>query len=97
MNNHIDHVHFVLCEPVKNYKKRFYTPQFSEMAHDAVQRLSWAMGESMGEAVDAIIHLLPAYLNKEKICNACKDNSKCSTCIFNSEALTPLKLLDLIK
>jgi hypothetical protein len=74
-----------------------YSPNFSELAAVAVRRLAWAMGGNMGQAIDAMVLLLPSRINPEKICAACKDNSKCVSCIFKSCAVPPLKLLDLLK
>jgi len=93
----VDDVHFILSEEKPKIKKRFYKPEFSELAAVSVRRLAWAMGASMGQAVDAMVLLLPAYLKQEKICAACKDNSKCISCIFKCGAIPPLKLLDLVK
>jgi hypothetical protein len=74
-----------------------YSPNFSELAAVAVRRFAWAMGGTMGQAVDAIVLLLSGQINSEKVCTACKDNSKCTVCIFKAGAVPPLKLLDLLK
>jgi hypothetical protein len=73
-----------------------YSPNFSELAAVTVRRLAWAMGANMGQAVDAIVLLLPGRINAEKVCSSCKDNSKCTVCIFKAGAIPPAKLLDLL-
>ena len=74
-----------------------YSPNFSELAAVSVRRLAWAMGANMGQAVDAMVLLLPGHINQEKICTACKDSTKCVSCIFKACAVPPLALLDLLK
>jgi hypothetical protein len=74
-----------------------YSPNFSELAAVAIRRLAWAMKANMGQAVDAMVLCLPRNINTEKVCAACKDNSKCSTCIFKAVTVPPLKLVDLLK
>ena len=66
-------------------KKRFYSPQFSEMACVTVRRLSWAMGMSMPEAVNVMAKLIPFYVDSKKICLECPDKSKCHACSFSQE------------
>ena len=74
-----------------------YSPDFSELAAVTVRRLAWAMKGNMGQAVDAMVFLLPGCINTEKVCSSCKDNSKCKACIFKAGAVPPLKLVDLLK
>jgi len=66
-------------------KKKFYSPQFSEMAAVTVRRLSWAIGMSMPEAVNIMVKLIPCYVNCQKVCMGCKDKSKCQSCLFSKE------------
>jgi hypothetical protein len=60
-----------------------YTPQFSDKATITVRRLAWALGLSMPKAVDRIVLLLPSTFNASKICEKCRDNSKCKFCAFS--------------
>jgi len=73
-------------------KKRFYTPQFSEMACVSVRRLAWALGVSMPKAIDIIIKELSSAFSSSFVCPQCKDKTKCSLCGFNQPAAvnTPL-------
>jgi len=66
-------------------QKRFYTPQFSPMASVTVRRLAWAMGVSMPAAVNIIVRLLPNIVNPLKVCNLCKDKTKCQGCSFHNK------------
>jgi len=67
-------------QPITN--KRFYSPQFSELAAVSVRRLAWALDKPMPAAVDHIIKLLPSLGGAEKVCLSCKDKTKCAFCIF---------------
>ena len=74
--------------------KRYYSPQFSALAAVSVRRLAWAMGKPMPAAVDIMVQLLPHVLQASKVCLACKDKSKCSSCVFGnlSKSLDPAVL-----
>ena len=63
-------------------QKRFYTPQFSALASISVRRLAWAMGVSMPAAVNIMVRLMPSILNPSKVCQLCKDKTKCQSCSF---------------
>ena len=68
--------------------KRFYSPQFSELAAVSVRRLAWALGVPMPAAVDTMVKLIPSLLDPSKVCLACRDNTKCQGCTFRTQ-LTP--------
>jgi hypothetical protein len=67
-------------------KKRFYTPQFSEMASVTVRRLAWALNIPMTKAVDFIINELSLIISSSIVCPKCKDNTKCQFCAFSKQA-----------
>jgi hypothetical protein len=75
--------------------KRFYSPQFSQLAAVSVRRLAWAMGKPMPAAVDIMVKLMPSIVSSSKVCLLCKDKQACHTCIFskqfNPEELTILE------
>ena len=62
--------------------RRFYTPQFSEMASVSVRRMAWAMGLSMPAAINIMVRLMPSIVNPSKVCEMCKDKTKCQSCFF---------------
>ena len=68
-------------------KKRYYSPQFSEMAAVSVRRLAWAMGSAMPAAVDFMVKLIPSVLDPTKVCFACQDKTRCQSCGFRSPLL----------
>jgi len=73
-----------------------YSPNFSELAAVTVRRLAWAMGGNMGQAVDVLVKALPAFINTQKVCELCKDKSKCSVCACKSSGEMPAKALNLL-
>jgi len=40
----------------------------------------------MPAAVDIMVQLMPHVLQAAKVCSACKDKSKCSSCVFGNLA-----------
>jgi len=67
-------------------KKRFYTPQFSEMACVTVRRLAWALNLSMPKTIDIIVKELSSAFSSSFVCPQCKDKTKCNLCGFNQPA-----------
>ena len=64
------------------FEKRFYTPQFTETASVTVRRLAWALNLNMVQTMQEIISFIAQLLNKQKVCLACQDNTKCAACAF---------------
>ena len=62
--------------------KRYYSPQLSALASISVRRLSWAMGLSMPAAINIMVRLMPSIVNPSKVCDLCKDKTKCQSCSF---------------
>jgi len=73
-----------------------YAPNFSELAAVTIRRLAWAMGANMGQAVDVLVKALPAFINTEKICELCRDKTKCAACACKSSGEMPPKALALL-
>jgi hypothetical protein len=73
-----------------------YSPNFSELAAVSIRRLGWAMGSNMGQAVDVLVKAIPAFINTEKVCELCKDKSKCAVCACKSGGKMPDKALSLL-
>jgi len=73
-----------------------YSPNFSELAAVTIRRLAWAMGANMGQAVDVLVKALPAFINTEKVCAVCKDQTKCAACAFKNAGEMPKKALTLL-
>jgi hypothetical protein len=61
-----------------------YTPPLSDFSVISLRRLAWAMGTTMGAAFGRMVHLMPAMVDSTLVCRRCKDNSKCSSCVFKT-------------
>ncbi len=61
-----------------------YTPELSINASRTLRRIAWALEMPMTKAIEKVFEYLPAILDSEKVCQACRDKSKCSNCGFNS-------------
>ena len=68
------------------YKKRFYSPQFSEMAAVSIRRLAWALGLSMPKTIDILVNEISLIFSSSVVCPQCKDNTKCKSCGFHQPA-----------
>ena len=74
-----------------------YGPNLSATASVSIRRLAWAMHTNMGQAVDAMVRLISGHIDQKKICSACKDDSKCTACIFTAGIKPALRLPELLK
>jgi hypothetical protein len=70
-------------------QKRYYRPQFSQLAAVSVRRLAWALEMPMPKAVDHMVRLLPSIVDPSKVCLSCKDPSRCASCAFSAHSANP--------
>jgi len=70
---------------VEKYKKekKFYSPQLSAVASEAIRRLSWSLNKPMTKAIEQVIFALPAIIDPMKICITCRERQNCNVCIFD--------------
>jgi len=61
-----------------------YTPQLSMEASCTLRRLAWALGVPMTVAIEMVFAHLPKILDRQKVCQGCRDKTRCSSCHFNS-------------
>jgi hypothetical protein len=64
-------------------QKRFYSPQFSEMACVSVRRLAWSFKKTMPQTIDMVVKFLSFFFSSDQVCTACRDRTKCKVCAFN--------------
>ena len=62
-----------------------YTPELSYKSSCTLRRIAWALGIPMTEAIDWVFEHLPKVLDKEKVCQGCRDKTRCDDCEFNDE------------
>ena len=60
-----------------------YTPELSLKSSLTLRRISWALGVPMTAGIEYVFEYLPEILDREKVCQRCRDKSKCSECAFN--------------
>ena len=63
-----------------------YTPELTMKSSRALRRIAWALDMPMTKAIEKIFEYLPEILDNKKVCQACRDRSKCSNCEFNVQA-----------
>ena len=61
-----------------------YTPQLSYQSSCTLRRIAWALGVPMTKAIERVFDHMPAILDKEKVCEGCRDRSRCDDCAFNN-------------
>lgn len=59
-----------------------YTPELSMKSSCTLRRISWALEVPMTKGIEYVFDYLPKVLDKEKVCQACRDKSKCPGCAF---------------
>ncbi len=59
-----------------------YTPELSIQASCTLRRISWALGIPMTQAIERVFEYLPRVMDREKVCDGCRDKSKCLGCSF---------------
>jgi len=63
-----------------------YTPELSIKSSCTLRRIAWALDMPMTKAIERVFEYLPEILDSEKVCQACRDKSKCSDCEFNFQS-----------
>ena len=59
-----------------------YTPELSQSASATLRRIAWSLGEPMTKTMSTIIIKLPHLMDREKVCECCRDQSACNICGF---------------
>ena len=61
-----------------------YTPELSMESSRTLRRISWALGVPMTKGIECIFEYLPKILDREMVCQGCRDKSKCPGCAFDT-------------
>ncbi len=61
-----------------------YTPELTMKSSRTLRRIAWVLDMPMTKAIEKVFEYLPKILDSEKVCQACRDKSRCSDCEFNS-------------
>lgn len=62
-----------------------YTPELTMGDSAALRRIAWGLGMPMTKAISQIIRLAVGKRDHYKICDKCRDKSKCNTCPFKGK------------
>ena len=49
---------------------------------ESLRRIAWAMQMPMTKAMKEVFGYLPKILDKKKVCEGCRDRTKCQECAF---------------
>ena len=63
-----------------------YTPELSDAGSATLRRIAWTVGKPMTQTIEAIFMKLPSMIDKQKVCQCCKDPSVCSICGFGTKS-----------
>ena len=61
-----------------------YTPELSLESFRTLRRIAWALGVPMTQAIEQVFEYMPKFLDRGKVCDACRDKSKCCECLFST-------------
>ena len=59
-----------------------YTPELSYESSCTLRRLAWALNMPMTKAMEEVFNYLPKLVDRKKICEGCRDKTKCQGCAF---------------
>jgi len=59
-----------------------YTPELSDESSCTLRRIAWAMQMPMTQAIEEVFSYLPKILDRKKVCEGCRDRTKCQECAF---------------
>jgi len=62
-----------------------YTPELSQKHSCTLRRIAWALDTPMTRAIEEVFDYLGRILDNSKVCEACRDNTRCGDCVFNSK------------
>ena len=60
-----------------------YTPELSMEASHTLRRISWALDQPMTRTIEQVFRYLPRIMDRQMVCLACRDKTKCADCSFS--------------
>jgi hypothetical protein len=60
-----------------------YTPELDSHQSSTLRRIAWALDMPMTKAMTAVIEYVSDVIDNKRVCNACRDKSRCTSCLFN--------------
>ena len=71
-----------------------YTPELSMKSSYTLRRISWALEVPMTKGIEYVFDYLPQILDREMVCQGCRDKSKCTKCSFNPNNQNQKEVID---
>jgi len=62
-----------------------YTPELSRKHSGTLRRVAWALGMPMTKTLDAVFDYVGKVIDSNKVCESCKDKTRCIDCVFNRQ------------
>ena len=62
-----------------------YTPELSYKSSCTLRRIAWALGVPMTQAMERVFDHIPEIVDREKVCEGCRDKTRCDECAFNNK------------
>ena len=63
-----------------------YTPELSDQLSCTLRRIAWALDLPMTKTLEGIFEYLITIIDSKRICEMCRDKSRCENCGFNKES-----------
>jgi hypothetical protein len=63
-----------------------YTPELSDYHSGTLRRIAWALGKPMTKTLHAILDSMDLVIEPDKVCERCRDRSRCDQCYFKTRA-----------
>ena len=60
-----------------------YTPELTKTYSGALRRIAWALDMPMTKAIEEVFDYVGKVIEKERVCEACRDESFCEQCPFS--------------
>ena len=71
-----------------------YTPEMSMRSSCTLRRISWALGVPMTKGIDLVFEYLPKILDRDMVCQGCRDKSRCAECVFSANEQTRREVVE---
>ena len=64
-----------------------YTPELDSYQSSTLRRIAWALDMPMTKAMTAVIEYVSDVIDSNRVCTACRDKTRCTTCPFNRKGV----------
>lgn len=62
-----------------------YTPELSQKYSCTLRRIAWALERPMTRAIEEVLDYVGNAIDRNQVCQACRDKTKCDSCIFGNK------------